>query len=155
MTDTCNTVQVGRNERNVDLAYAGGFIDGEAYIGLVRCRNKNRPHPHYRLNLSVTQNDLHTLAQVRAILNAGGKIYRVKRTLAHNRQVWVLVYDGRHAHAAIERVLPYLRRKHHIAAMCLQAWVIGKLDKHSGPKGWPESLWKTRAALCRKIRKML
>lgn len=141
--------------QDVDLSYVGGFVDGEAYIGLVPRRSAQRPHPCYRLNVSITQNDLQVLEQVRAILNSGGKIYPVRRSLKHNRQVWVLTYDGRHAHAAITRVLPYLRRKQHLAQMCLQAWIEGKLDQHSGPKGWPSSLWKRREALCKKVRKML
>ncbi len=143
------------NVTSVERAWAAGFIDGEAYLGIVARRTRGRPHPCYRLNLSVSQNHLQVLEQLRDILNCGGKIYAVKRSLVHNRQVYALIFDGKHAHAAITTVLPYLRRKQHLAQMCLRAWVEGKLDKHSGPDGWPSELWKLRAALYLKVRRML
>ena len=138
----------------VNLAWAAGFLDGEAYLGLVLYRGLDRSRPGYRLNLSVTQNHKKTLKDLLAIVGRGGRIYKVKRQPTHKRQVWVLQFWGRHALAVIRKVLPYLRRKGARGETCLRAWTECKMDRHSGPNGWPQALWRLRAAYYKKIKEM-
>lgn len=127
----------------LDLAWAGGFIDGEACIHLARVKRNCGNRVNYRLRVAVSQNCEDTLLELQRILR-GGFMTRVRRTMQHTRQVHTLVLDGRTAIAAIIAVEPYLRRKRPEAQVAIRFYQEGMPSLHPGPNGTPTHIWALR-----------
>lgn len=108
----------------------------------------------YRLLLSVTQNDRPVLEHFQNGLGVASGIYLVKRTLQHNKQVYVLQYWGAHAIQAIKLLEPYLVRKNIEAQVALQYWVVGQCGTRFGPKGLPPSVRAERDYYYKKLQSL-
>jgi hypothetical protein len=136
------------------LAWVAGFLDGDGSISAYENRGHDRRNPTIRIRVTVVQNDYGTLDSVRSILAVPARIYAVRRQPCHNRQVWMLVYDGRHALAVIGLVLPHLRRKRAEALVCQQLEAEGNLSLRPGPNGLPPEVVQIRQRLVRKLKRM-
>lgn len=141
----------------VELAWAAGLFDGEGCISISKQMQAGRKNPTYRLRLDVCQNNRETLQRFRGILAGQGAIghfYEVRRTTLTNRQVYILVYDGSNAAAALSALLPYLVRKRPEAEVALEYMQVAQVGCLPGPRGLPASVWKTREAYRRRLQRM-
>ena len=137
-----------------DLAWAGGFIDGEGCICIAKVKRNCGHRINYRLRVHVAQNCRTTLEELRRILGGAGYIFKIRRRLEHTRQIYSFVLDGQAAIDAIRTVSPYLRRKHGEAEVAIAFYARGDISGHPGPKGASAEIWKFRKWCDDKLRKM-
>lgn len=137
------------------IEWAAGFADGEGCIHVAKQTYKDAARKTtYRLRLCIEQNDREVLEHFRAGLGAHGVIYTKKRELGHNKQVYRLNYDGKHALQAIAALLPMLVRKRTEAIIALAFWTQGEAGRHFGPRGLPAHVAAIRERLYRKLRSL-
>lgn len=138
-----------------NLHWAAGFADGESCIHVAKQRYKDAGRKTtYRLRLCIEQNDRQVLAHFLNGLGVHGVIYDKKRLIGHNRQVYRLNYDGKHALQAIAVLLPMLVRKRAEAQVALDFWTQGKGGERFGRRGLPASIAAIRERLYQKLRKL-
>lgn len=136
------------------LAWAAGFVDGEACICLSKTRQPGRKHPTYRPRIDITQNHREVLVDLRAILGEVAGLYTNKRQESENRQTYSLVFDGVHALRVVAKLRPHLRRKQVEADVLLSYPTQGWMGIHPGPGGYPPEVWIARERIYRKLRKL-
>lgn len=138
-----------------NLHWAAGFADGEGCIHVAKQRYKDPARKTtYRLRLCIEQNNREVLAHFLNGLGVHGVIYDKKRLLGHNRQVYRLNYDGKHALQVIAALLPMLVRKRLEAQVALDFWTQGKASKRFGRRGLPAAIAAIRERLYLKLRKL-
>ena len=64
-----------------------------------------------RLTLSIVQNDFTTIKHFLDVMGVKHCLVEVRRSKAHNKQIYDLRYDARHALTVLQLMLPYLVRK--------------------------------------------
>lgn len=138
------------------IAWAAGFLDGEGCIHIAKQTYpaESGRCPVYRLRVSITQNDLEALEVFRDRVGVHANLYRVARTLEHNRQNYQLIYDGRYALALLNSVTPYLVRKRAEALVAMKYWSEGQVGKRFGPRGLPAEVTEIRERCYRKLQRM-
>ena len=136
------------------IAWAGGFADGEACVGLSKQHLTGRKNPTYRLRLEISQNHLGCLAKFASALGINPTIYLVNRTTQHNKQVYTMPVCDAHAYRALGLLLPHLERKRDEALVARQAYIDGQLNVHPGCAGFPPEIWKLRERFYKKLRRM-
>jgi hypothetical protein len=135
------------------LAWAAGFIDGEACISVVTQLKPDR-RATSRVRLQIVQNHLPVLAHLQAVLGGSGRIHEIQRTTRHNRQLYTLLLDGARAAVAISRVAPYLVRKKQEAEVLLNSLSCCWFGVYPGPNGYPPYVWEARRRLQVKLQRM-
>lgn len=138
----------------LDLSWAGGFVDGEGWIGIARQTRKGYDTITHRLKLAISQNDLEVLEHLKNIIGESGAIIKLMRTEKSNRQSYALVFDSIHALNAIRKIRPYLQRKSYEADAVFAMWDEGLMGKRPGRKGWPPEIYKTREKWAQKISRL-
>lgn len=136
------------------LEWAAGFADGESCIHVARQTYRCGRSVTWRLRIQVYQNDYAVLEHFRDGLGVAAKIYKVKRTAQHNRQVYSLMYDGQKAKTVISLLTPFLIRKQAEAQTALAFWQDGLVGTHFGRKGMPPSIAALRERLYLKMRSL-
>jgi hypothetical protein len=136
------------------LAWAAGFVDGEGCIHLAKVKRTCGHLINYRLRLTVSQNCLTTLEHLKGLLGVAGYLTKTRRRLQHNKQIYSLIYDGRHAHDVIASLAPYLVRKRLEAQIALDFYTHGQPSLHPGPKGTPKAIWDYRRRCYDKLRRL-
>ena len=138
-----------------DVRWAAGFLDGEGCIHVVpqTYRDTGR-NTTYRLRLSLAQNNHEVLGHFLRGLGAQGRIYATGRNLGENRQMYTLVYDGKHALEVIVRLMPHLVRKRAEAEVACAFWVEGRCGLRPGRHGLPPQVQATRKRLYLKLRRL-
>lgn len=140
--------------RLIDLSYVAGFFDGDGCVGLYLANFKGRKRGTHRLCASIVQNDIHVLEWCKAILGEkGGYLNPVKRNLVANRQPYQLAYWGIHAYRVLEQIRPFLVRKRAEADLIHSKVDDIKLGGRFGSAGLPESVWRERESLRKKLKK--
>ncbi len=148
--DACQTAP-----QPFSLAWAAGFVDGEGCIHVVKQRYlQSDRNTTYRLRFCITQNNREVLEHFANGLGVAGHLYRTKRQVAHNKQIYVLTYDGRHAMEVIGRLKPYLVRKQMEACVAETFWTEGLAGQRSGPRGWPPEVIELRERCYWKLRNL-
>ena len=137
-----------------NLAYAGGFVDGEGFLGIVRQTYNCGRKETLRLVCSITQNNREVLEHLRDGVGIDGRIYKVKRRPFHTKPVFVLNYDGKKAMAFIALLTPHLFRKRAEALTAWTYWVEGRVGERFGRKGMPPELRAIRERLYLKMRSL-
>lgn len=140
--------------KELELAWAAGFVDGDGCICAVMQRHPDRATPSVRIRLVITQNDHRVLHVLQRVLGEPSALNSVKRQACQNRQPYQLQYDSGHAIAAIKKIRPYLVRKAREADACMQLFVEGRLNQFPGPKGFPPEVHRVRKYLVNRIRRM-
>ena len=137
------------------LEWAAGFADGEGciYICKQTYANSNRKET-YRLGFAITQNDLQVLEHFQQGLNIAERIYKVKRRLQHNRQIYSLNCTGKSALRVIATLQPHLVRKQLEAQTAGAYWVQGLCGKHPGPAGWSSGVMALRERFYQKMKSL-
>jgi hypothetical protein len=138
----------------IDLSWAGGFIDGEGWIGIARQTRKDYDTISHRLKVAITQNNLEVLEHFKNIIGESGAINKGVRTEKMNRQTYSLVFDSRHAFNVLHKIRPYLKRKGHEADAVFAMWEEGLMGKRPGAKGWPPEIYKIREKWAQKISRL-
>jgi hypothetical protein len=135
------------------LAWAAGFVDGEGCITIVKQRYQDpRRKFTYRLCLSISQNNLEVLEHLRDGLGITDCLYKTKRLLQHNKQMYALNLTGKGALAVIIALYPYLVRKRPEAQTAMDYWRHGQCGKHPGPRGWSASVNAYRESCFKKLK---
>jgi hypothetical protein len=136
-------------------AWASGFADGEACFHIAKQRYKDPARKTtYRLRLCIEQNDFEVLEHFRVGLGVHGVIYDKKREISHNKQVYRLNYDGKHALQAIAALLPMLVRKRAEAQVAVAFWTQGMAGSRFGRNGLPAGIAAIRERFYWKLRKL-
>lgn len=138
----------------LQLAYCSGLFDGDGCVGISRQQQLGRKNVSYRLTVSLVQNDFPTIQFFRDVLGVQHCLVEVRRSKSHNRQIYELRYDGRHALTALHMMLPYLVRKRIEAEVATDFWTVCQMGVMPGPKGLPKQVWKDRASFFTKMRKL-
>ena len=140
------------SERPFSVAYAAGFTDGEAFLGLVRQRYRCGRKDTISLVCSITQNNREVLEHLRDGSGIDGRIYSVKRRSFHRKPVWVLNFVGKKAMAFIALLTPHLIRKRAEALTAAAYWVEGQVGTHFGRHGVPPEIRAIRERLYLQMR---
>jgi hypothetical protein len=135
----------------LDLSWCAGFYDGDGCGTISKQQLPGRKHPTYRLRLQVVQNCYNTLRHFQSVVDESCCFTKVTRRMDHNRQVYVLAYEGRHALAALIKLEPYLIRKRIEAQAVFQFWALARMGTYSGPNGFPLEVWEEREYWYRKL----
>lgn len=112
---------VGGNDRQIDLAWAGGFFDGEGHIGIHRSRVRRRDgKATYGLQLSLAQVDRRQVARFEQIV--GGQSRRYAVTQGGNRAPYKTVWYawGPEASQVLEWLMPHLVGKREQAQLAIE-----------------------------------
>lgn len=136
-----------------DLAWAAGFVDGEGCISVVEQQKPNQRSTH-RVRFQVVQNSLPVLEHLNGVLGRIGRIYSLRRTAEHNRQLYTLILDGWKAVAVVAYLAPYLVRKKHEAEVLLDSLAECWFGIHPGPDGFPQHVRASRRRLEKKLQKL-
>lgn len=110
-----------------NLAWAAGFLDGEACVHIAKHRHASRRTDTYRLAVSIAQNFLAVLEHFRKVVGIDAPIYKTKRASNHSRQCYTLNFSGRQALELLQAVAPYLQRKREEAQNGFDFWVHGQM----------------------------
>lgn len=143
-----------RAKQPFSIEWASGFADGESCIHLARQSYRTARNVTYRLRIQIYQNDYAVLEHFRDGLGVPAKIYKVKRTAQHNKQIFSLMYDGKKAMAVISMLMPHLIRKQAEAQTAWAYWVHGLAGKHFGRNGLPPAIAALRERLYLKLRSL-
>lgn len=138
----------------MDLAYCAGLFDGDGCITISRQHLAGRKHPTYRLALSLVQNCINTVSHFQSRLAQPACLVKVKRTSQHNRQVWDLRFDGRHALHVLALLEPYLVRKRIEAQVAAQFWATCQMGVLPGMRGLSAQIWEDRERFYKKLRRL-
>lgn len=137
------------------LAYAAGLFDGEGCVHIARQKKASARRGYvYRLVVSVAQNHLDTLADFQNLTGIEGRIYHRQRQGSSNRDNYALNYDGEAAALLLETLWPFLRRKADEAVFALHFQRKCDINRHFGPNGCPDEIWKERERLYEKLRNL-
>lgn len=135
-------------QRNLLLAWAAGFIDGEGCIHIYKQKYKSRvsgkPGVTHSLRICVSQNNLEVLEKLAEALGVHTTLHKTKRSFESNRQCYTLHINGKHALEAIRRIKPYLVRKLPEAETALRFWVEGQKDLKTGRNPVPMEVMEIR-----------
>ena len=137
----------------VDLAWCGGFFDGEGCISAVLQRHEGR-RSSYRLRVQLSQTEYTSIDRFRRALGVSAAIYPVAPANGRRRTNYTLLYDGRKAKEVIQRLRPYLHRKLDEAVVAERLWDEGRLGCRSGGHGHDEGVWDLRAHYFTLLRSM-
>jgi LAGLIDADG DNA endonuclease family protein len=147
-----------KSEKQKELAWAGGFIDGEGCITAVYQTYKpvdgKKRNGTTRLKLMVNQNCWSTINRLQKILNENSSLTEMKMQLGMNAKAFMLQYDGRHALNAINKLMPYLHRKHQHAVVANALWTEGQLGQKRGGRKLDPELVKIRKYYVNRLRKL-
>jgi LAGLIDADG endonuclease len=130
--------------REIRLAWAAGFLDGEGCIHIAKQRYRSKRSATYRLGVHVTQNDQSVLERFREAVGIDAPIYRLKRAKNHRRQCFTLNFSGHRALALITVLLRYLERKRNEAQAALDFWAKGRVGVRFGARGLDPALVAVR-----------
>ncbi|MDX1573925.1 MAG: LAGLIDADG family homing endonuclease [Methylophaga sp.] len=135
-------------QRNLLLAWAAGFIDGEGCIHIYKQKYNSRvsgkPGITHSLRITIGQNNLEVLEKLAEALGVHTTLHKTKRSFESNRQCYTLHINGKHALEAIRRIKPYLVRKLPEAEAALRFWVEGQKDLKTGRKPVPKAVMEIR-----------
>ena len=136
------------------IEWAAGFADGEACIHVARQTYRSKRSDTFRLRVYIVQYDLEVLEHFRDAVGIAARIYKVKRTAQHNKQVYTLNFDGKKAMALIGLLLPHLVRKRKEAETAWAYWIEGRVGMRPGRKGLPPAVMAIRQRLYLKLRSL-
>jgi hypothetical protein len=126
------------------LAWAAGFIDGEACVHIAKQRYVESRNPTFRLGVYITQNDRSTLEHLRECLGIDTPIHKVKAAPNHRRQCFTLNYTGIAALKVLHMLLPYLVRKRAEAEAAFAFWTDGNMGQPTRGKPVPADIVAVR-----------
>lgn len=138
----------------IPLAWAAGFIDGDGCVSALMQTHPRRRSPSIRIRVDVAQNDYYTLKVLADVLGEKHALNPLSRRQYHNRQPFVLTYDGGHAVAVLRKIRSYLVRKAAEANACIELFEQGRLTWLPGPRGIPADLMAYRLKMVEKIRRL-
>ena len=131
-------------QRQVDYAWAAGFLDGEGCVTLARVRRTCGNRTNYRARVTVVQNCLETLNAFRDRVGENCVLVQLVHRESYTRPIYQLVYDGIHCHRLLKKLRPYLVRKAAEADVIFGFYRDGEPTRHFGPKGVPADIWHLR-----------
>lgn len=138
--------------RDTDVAWAAGFFDGDGCTSISKQQVKGRKNLTYRLRLFIVQNCKETLLHFKRVVGEHAFITTPGPKLENNKQVYTLVYEGWHAVAALEKLVPHLVRKKHGAQAAMLFWQEGRMGTLPGCNGFDAEVWRKRAYWFKKLR---
>jgi len=136
------------------IEWAAGFLDGEGCIHIARQTYRGKRRDTFRLRAYIVQANLEVLEHFRDGVAIDARIYKVKRTAQHNKQVYTLNFEGKKAMTLIAMLLPHLIRKREEAQTALAYWVEGRVGMRPGPKGLPPEIAALRERFYFKLRSL-
>lgn len=131
-------------QRQVDLAWCAGFLDGEGCIILARVRRTCGHRVNYRARVQIVQNCLETLNIFRDRVAENCVVAQLQHRESYTRPIHQLVYDGIHAYRLLKKLRPFLIRKASEADVIFEFYREGQPTRHFGPKGVPSEIWHLR-----------
>lgn len=136
------------------IEWAAGFLDGEGCIHIARQTYRGKRRDTFRLRVYIVQNNREVLEHFRDGIAIDARIYKVRRTTQHNKQVYTLNFEGKKAMALIALLMPHLIRKREEAQTAWAYWFDGKVGMRPGPKGLPPEIAALRERLYLKLRSL-
>jgi hypothetical protein len=94
-------------DRNIQLAWAAGFVDGEAFVGMNRVRNSNG-REYFTAILDVSQNHAKPLDILVQLFGGSVKVRSVHKGVGAGTKHFFWRLHGEKAIRALEQLLPYL-----------------------------------------------
>lgn len=126
------------------LSWAAEFFDGDGTVIISKQQLPKRKNVTYRLRACVVQNCKETLIHFLEVLGEDHCLVKVRRQIAHNRQIFSLNYEGSHALAVLRKLEPHLVRKKIEALAAFQFWNEARMGTLPGPMGFPPEVWRSR-----------
>jgi hypothetical protein len=107
-------------DRNIQLAWAAGFIDGEGFVGMNRIHNRENGRDYFTTIVDVSQNHARPLQALVDLFGGEVKIRRVHKGVGAGTQHFFWRLHGEKAISALEQVLPYLQVKDRQARILIE-----------------------------------
>ena len=136
------------------IEWAAGFLDGEGCVHIARQTYRGTRRDTFRLRVYIVQNNREVLEHFRDGVGIDARLYKVRRTAQHNKQVYTLNFEGKKAMALIALLMPHLIRKREEAQAAWVYWFDGKVGMRPGPKGLPPEIAALRERLYFKLRSL-
>ena len=136
------------------LQWCSGFMDGDGCISITKQRMPGRKNLTYRLRLTLVQNSIETLLAFQRAMAEHSFVTTPGPRIEHNRQIYSLIYDGRHALNALVKLSPHLIRKRVEAVGAIRFWHEGRMGSYPGPRGFGPEVWAARAYWFNKLKKL-
>jgi len=137
------------------LAYAAGLFDGEGCVHIARQKKATARRGYiFRLVVSVAQNHLATLVDFQNLTGIAGRIYGSQRQGSANRDSYALTYSGEDAATLLDTLRPFLGRKQDEADEALRFQRTCQINRHFGPNGCPDAIWRQRERHYTKLRSL-
>ena len=149
-----NAFGSARNLSAFSIEWAAGFLDGEGCIHIARQTYRGQRRDTFRLRVYIVQNNREVLEHFRDGVGIDARLYKVRRTAQHNKQVYTLNFEGKKAMAVIALLMPHLIRKREEAQTAVAYWVEGRVGMRPGPKGLPPEIAALRERLYFKLRSL-
>lgn len=152
MSMKCDKAALSMPQNDIQLAWAAGFFDGDGCTSITKQQVEGRKNKTYRLRLTLVQNCQDTLKHFERVLDEQAFITTPGPKLEYNKQIFSLIYDGRHALAVLQKLQPYLIRKRMGALAAMRFWQEGRMGTLPGPKGFDAEVWKAREYWFKKLK---
>lgn len=143
-----------RKMSTFSIEWAAGFLDGEGCVHIARQTYRGTRRDTFRLRVYIVQNNREVLEHFRDGVGIDARLYKVRRTAQHNKQVYTLNFEGKKAMALIALLMPHLIRKREEAQTAWAYWFDGKVGMRPGPKGLPPEIAALRERLYFKLRSL-
>ncbi len=148
------TFGVSRATPHFTIEWAAGFLDGEGCIHIARQTYRGKRRDGFRLRVYIVQNNLEVLEHFRDGIGIDARIYKVRRTTQHNKQVYTLNFEGKKAMTLIALLMPHLVRKQEEAQVAMAYWVEGRVGMRPGRQGLPPEIVAFRERMYAKLRSL-
>ncbi|MFO0877587.1 MAG: hypothetical protein U0840_09445 [Gemmataceae bacterium] len=103
-----------------DLAYLGGLIDGEGYVGILKPKRSHREgRPGFQAYATIGHTSLELLNKVQQMVGLG-KIHDRKATNVRHKRSYQLDWKPNHLRELLPQLLPHLRLKRRQAELVLE-----------------------------------
>jgi hypothetical protein len=136
------------------LAWCAGFFDGDGCISIVKQWLPGRKNATFRLRLTLVQNCIETLKAFQRTVQERSFMATPGPRVEHNRQIYSLIYDGRHALNVLHKLEPHLVRKRTTALAAMRFWREGRMGAYPGPSGFDKEIWAARDYWFNKLKRM-
>lgn len=152
MSMKCDMDSTPMPSSDINLAWAAGFFDGDGCTSITKQQVEGRKNKTYRLRLTLVQNCPDTLKHFERVLDEHAFITTPGPKMEYNKQIYSLIYSGRHAVAVLQKLHPHLVRKKMGASAAMRFWQEGRMGTLPGPKGFDADVWKAREYWFKKLK---
>lgn len=143
MNMKCNIEATRVPQSDSAVTWAAGFFEGDGCTSISKQQVSGRKNLTYRLRLLLLRNCKETLIHFERVVGERAFITTPGQRLEHNKQTFMLVYEGRHALAALQKLTASSCSQKDRALAAMRFWQEGRMGTLPGHKGFAGSVHAT------------